>query len=110
MPLFVFGVLIYLLVVALHWTGPERTIAVALYAYRLVGFVAFELTGQRDLLLVFPNVFEPWFLLVAAIHRFRPGSNARPSRQRDWDPCPVRTETPGDRDRSAVVVRAGRLR
>ena len=66
------------LVVALRWTGPERTVAVALYAYRLVGFVAFELTGQRDLLLVFPNVFEPWFLLVSAIHRFRPGLIWRP--------------------------------
>jgi hypothetical protein len=66
------------LVVALRWTGPERTIAVALYAYRLVGFIAFELSGQRELLLVFPNVFEPWFLLVAAIHRFRPGQTWRP--------------------------------
>jgi hypothetical protein len=66
------------LIVALRWSGPERTIAVGLYAYRLVGFVAFELTGQRDLLLLFPNVFEPWFLLVAAIHRFRPGLTWRP--------------------------------
>ena len=61
------------LVVALRWTGVERTIAVALYAYRLVGFVAFELTGERALLLLFPNVFELWFLVVAAVHRFRPG-------------------------------------
>ena len=66
------------LVVALRWTGPERTIAVALYVYRLVGFAAFELTGQRDLLLLFPNVFELWFLLVAAIHRFRAGMTWRP--------------------------------
>lgn len=61
------------LVVALRWTGPERTIAVALYAYRLVGFLAFELTGERALLLLFPNVFELWFLVVAAVHRLRPG-------------------------------------
>jgi hypothetical protein len=66
------------LVVSLRWTGPERAIAVVLYAYRLVGFIAFELTGQRDLLLVFPNVFEPWFLLVAAIHRFKPGTTWQP--------------------------------
>jgi hypothetical protein len=66
------------LVVALRWTGPERAIAVALYIYRLVGFVAFEMTGQRELLLLFPNVFEPWFLLVAAIHRFRPDTTWRP--------------------------------
>jgi hypothetical protein len=61
------------LVVALRWTGVERRVAVALYAFRLVGFVAFEATGTRELLLLFPNVFEPWFLLVAAVHRFRPG-------------------------------------
>jgi hypothetical protein len=66
------------LIVALRWTGPERTIAVALYAYRLVGFVAFEVTGQRELLLLFPNVFEPWFILVAAVHHFRPETIFRP--------------------------------
>ena len=66
------------LIVALRWSGPERTIAVALYLFRLVGFAAFEMTGQRELLLLFPNVFEPWFLLVAAVHRFRPETTWRP--------------------------------
>lgn len=61
------------LVVALRWQGTERRVAIALFAYRLVGFVAFELTHERSLLLLFPNVFEFWFLAVAAIHRFRPG-------------------------------------
>jgi len=61
------------LVVALRWRDPERTVAVALYGLRLVGFVAFELTGWREVLLLFPNVFEFWFLVVAAAHRFRPG-------------------------------------
>jgi hypothetical protein len=55
------------LVVALRWSDPARAIAVALYAFRLVGFVAFELTGERTVLLFFPNVFEFWFLLVAAV-------------------------------------------
>jgi hypothetical protein len=54
-------------------------VAVALYAWRLVGFVAFELSAERDLLLWFPNVFEFWFLLVAAVHRFRPGFMWRPT-------------------------------
>ena len=67
------------LIVALRWTGPERAIAVALYLFRLVGFVAFELSGERALLLLFPNVFEPWFLVVAAVHRFRPGFAWRPA-------------------------------
>jgi hypothetical protein len=67
------------LVVALRWSGVERSVAVALYVFRLIGFVAFELTGERALLLVFPNVFEPWFLTVAAIHHWRPGFRWRPS-------------------------------
>ena len=66
------------LVVALRWSGVERTVAVALYAWRMAGFVAFEVTGDRNLLLLFPNVFELWFLAVAAIHRFRPGFAWRP--------------------------------
>ena len=61
------------LVVALRWQGIERSIAVGLYVFRLVGFVAFELVGDRTLLFLFPNVFELWFLTVAALHRFKPG-------------------------------------
>ena len=55
------------LIVALRWAGWPRGIAVALYGVRLLGFVAFELTGDRAILLLFPNVFEFWFLLVAAV-------------------------------------------
>lgn len=61
------------LVVALRWSGPERTISVILYAFRIVGFVAFEVTGARGLLLAFPNVFEFWFLFIATWHHLRPG-------------------------------------
>jgi hypothetical protein len=61
------------LIVALRWRGLERNVAVGLYLYRLIGFLAFEATGQRVLLFLFPNVFEPWFLTVAAVHHFRPG-------------------------------------
>jgi hypothetical protein len=61
------------LIVALRWQGVERGVAIALFAYRLIGFAAFELSGERALLLLFPNVFELWFLAVAALHRFRPG-------------------------------------
>ncbi len=60
------------LIVALRWTGPERTIAVVLYAFRMAGFVLFELTDQRAVLLLFPNGFEFWFLFVAAFHHVRP--------------------------------------
>lgn len=57
--------------VALGWRGAAKTIALALYAYRLVGFVAFEATQERDLLLFFPNLFEFWFLLVAGLKQFQ---------------------------------------
>lgn len=53
------------LIVALRWRDPARAIAVTLYLIRLAGFVAFELSGERAVLLAFPNVFELWFLLVA---------------------------------------------
>ena len=68
------------LLVALRWHGLERSVAIGLYAYRLIGFVAFELTGERMLLLVFPNVFELWFLVVATHHRLRPGADLGPAR------------------------------
>lgn len=55
------------LVVAWRWAGPARAVAIALYGYRLVGFVAFELTHERALLLLFPNVFEFWFIAVAGL-------------------------------------------
>jgi hypothetical protein len=65
------------LIVALRWQGAPRTIAIGLYAWRLVGFILFELTGERSLLLVFPNVFELWFLLVVV---------AGPARVATWSP------------------------
>jgi hypothetical protein len=55
------------LVVALRWAGSARTVAIGLYVFRLVGFVVFEVTQERALLLLFPNVFEFWFLAVAAL-------------------------------------------
>lgn len=61
------------LIVALRWAGPARTIAVALYVVRLIGFVAFEVTGERMVLLLFPNVFEFWFIFVAAVGADRVG-------------------------------------
>jgi hypothetical protein len=59
------------LVVALRWSGVERRVAVALYLYRLVGSLVFAASGDRGVLLLFPNVFEPWFLLVALLHHRR---------------------------------------
>ena len=38
--------------------------------FRLLGFVVFELTGSRDVLLFFPNLFEFWFVFCAARRHF----------------------------------------
>jgi hypothetical protein len=58
------------LIVALRWEALPRNIAVALYAFRLAGFITFKLTGDREVLILFPNVFEYWFIFVAAIKTF----------------------------------------
>jgi len=64
--------LIVFLVVSLRWTGLERAVAVALFAYRMIGEVLFEITGDRLVLLLYPNVFEFWFIAIAARHHYRP--------------------------------------
>jgi len=56
---------------ALRWEAVPRAVAVALYAYRMVGFVGFEATGNRDILLFFHNIFEFWFLFVASLKFFK---------------------------------------
>ncbi len=61
------------LVVAFRWTAIARNVAVGLYLFRLAGFFVFEVTGQRAVLLVFPNVFEFWFVLSAGLLHWRPG-------------------------------------
>jgi hypothetical protein len=58
------------------WTRwPERLLrrtAAALFAWRLVGVIAFELTAVRPLLLVFPNLFENFYLYVIVVRRWFP--------------------------------------
>lgn len=61
------------LVVSLRWRGLARRVAVALFAARIIGVAAFEITGAREVLAMTPNVFEFWFLFVAARNRFAPG-------------------------------------
>jgi len=50
--------LLAFLVVALRWEGPARAVAAGLYVYRLAGVALFELTGERNVLLFFPNLFD----------------------------------------------------
>lgn len=66
------------LAVAIRWEAIPRNVALALYAWRLAGFAAFEISGERDILLLFPNVFEFWFIFVAAIKHLRVGFQYSP--------------------------------
>lgn len=60
-------------VVARRWTNPViRRTAFALFAWRLVGVILFEITVSRPLLVVFPNLFENYFLFVLVAQRWFP--------------------------------------
>lgn len=49
-----------------------RRTAWALFGWRLVGVVLFELTAVRPLLVVFPNLFENFYLYVLVVRRWFP--------------------------------------
>jgi hypothetical protein len=66
------------LAVAVRWEPAPRNIAIALYAYRMAGFLAFEISGERDILVFFPNLFEFWFIFVAAVKQFHLAFDYRP--------------------------------
>ena len=56
-----------------RWTNPvTRRTAYALSAWRLAGVILFEITVYRPLLLVFPNLFENYFLYVLVVMRWFP--------------------------------------
>ena len=57
---------------AVRWTGLVKRGAVGLFVFRIAGDIVFEATGTRAVLLAFPNVFEFWFVFVAARDQFRP--------------------------------------
>ncbi len=60
------------LYVAWSWEIWAKAPAVFLYVYRVIGVILFEITGTRWLLLVFPNMFENWWLYCVIVARFFP--------------------------------------
>lgn len=59
--------------VALKWTERlPRITAIVLFLYRLIGVLVFEVTGWRPTMMIFPNLFENWFLFVLICQRFFP--------------------------------------
>jgi hypothetical protein len=71
-------------IVAQRFERLPRVVASALFAYRLVGVAIFEVTGARQVLMAFPNLFELWFLFVVAVARFRPGYRLTGRRTAAW--------------------------
>jgi hypothetical protein len=70
------------LVVSRRWIEPIlRQTAAGLYAWRLIGVILFEITADRPLLVVFPNLFENLFLFVLLARRFAPNLLPRTWRQ-----------------------------
>jgi hypothetical protein len=67
-------------VIASRWSPFERGLAWTLFAYRVAGVVLFETTGVRLALLLFPNMFEIYYLLVLAVSRWAPSYNLTPGR------------------------------
>ena len=69
--------LTFLWVAVRQWDGPGRTVAIWLFGFRLIGFATFEVMSAgggdvRWILMVFPNVFEFWFVAIAAQRHWWP--------------------------------------
>ncbi len=58
---------IEMIVAVRRWEALPKRIGLALFVWRLAGFVLFELTGVRQLLVFFPNVFESFFLFMGVV-------------------------------------------
>jgi hypothetical protein len=60
------------LIVSLRWTNTlARNTSIFLFAYRFIGFALFEITSLRILLLIFPNLFENFFIFFEAYKKIR---------------------------------------
>jgi hypothetical protein len=58
--------------VSFRWQPIAKWTSVALFAYRALGVALFEATQTRALLLVFPNLFENFYLAYLLLLRFAP--------------------------------------
>jgi hypothetical protein len=71
-------------IVAQRWESLPRWTASVLFVYRVVGTMLYEFTGARVLLVVFPNLFEFFFVFFAAVREFWPAYELTPRRTAAW--------------------------
>ena len=65
-------------IAARTWSNPwERWPAVGLFVFRAIGAVLFEITQERIVLFMFPNLFENWWLYVVVVRKWWPGSRPK---------------------------------
>jgi hypothetical protein len=65
--------LFFLLLISMRWQDMlARRTSILLFAFRMIGVLAFELTGMRKILFFFPNLFENFVLFILFAKRFTP--------------------------------------
>jgi hypothetical protein len=57
------------LIVSFRWNSYEKFISIYLFLFRIIGLVLFFLFNERFILVLFPNVFEFWFVLISG-HKY----------------------------------------
>ncbi len=61
------------LLVALRWTNRWMLYpAIALFIFRVIGAIIFEITGDHIVLFYFPNMFENWWLYCVVVMKWFP--------------------------------------
>lgn len=66
--------------VSLRWEPLARWTSLALFGYRAIGVLAFEVTQARWLLLAFPNLFENFYIAYLVLRRVAPAFALTPLR------------------------------
>lgn len=73
------------LFVATRWASSwTRVPAILLYLWRGIGVVAFETTHWRPMLVIFPNLFENWWLYCVTAAAYFPALYPRSWRSLSW--------------------------
>jgi len=66
--------LLFAFVVSLRWKNTlARHTSITLFCYRFVGIMLFLITDWRISLILFPNIFECFFIFYLVTQRFLPG-------------------------------------